>query len=197
MVDLDYIKKVKQEYQKATEQAKQKGFVNDELVEKQTKNKEVLAQRRGVILDEMSQVEHLLNIFLATYFTHRDYTNFEQILTSNESQVWSQFYELVLGQDFFTFHQKVKLFGKLKYHKDEKFGGVFDGLTGNLHELKDMRNIVAHGFKSHGTKPEVKFLGSHKVETIDDEFMKEFNKKFEIAFLCVTKLIDSLYEIKP
>jgi len=197
MVDIGYIEKVKQKHLKATERAKQKGFTNDELIEKQTKNEEALAQRRGVILNKISEVEHLLNVFLTTYFTHRNYTNFTQILTSNESQVWSQFYDLVLGQDFFTFHQKIKLFGKLGYHKDEKFEGVFDGLTGILHELKDMRNIVAHGFKSHGTKPEVKFLGRHKVKTIDDEFMKEFNKRFEITFLCLAELIGSLYEIRP
>lgn len=185
MVDEIYIKKIREKYLESHEWAKEKGFINDELIKKQNENDEILAERRGYILNRMAELEHLLNIFLVNYFIPHQHT---------DSEIWGNFYGLILGKDFFSLHQKIKLFGEIGYHKNIKFNKVFDGLTGILNELKDMRNIVAHGYKRHGTKPEVTFLGSHSFKNIDDNFMNEFSKKFEIAFLSLSELIDSFIE---
>ena len=181
MVDEKYIEKIRKDYFKASQYARAKGYTNNELEEKQDNNEELLAKRRGYILNRMSEIEHQLNLFLARYFT-----------PAPDITLHGTFYDLVLGKDFFTLHQKIKLFGELKFHKDKEFKNVFDGLTGVLHELKDMRNIMAHGHKAHYTEPTMTFLGSHKSKNIDEIFMRKFNKNFEIAFFSLAELNDFL-----
>ncbi|MBW3020098.1 hypothetical protein KY334_02270 [Candidatus Woesearchaeota archaeon] len=171
MVDKEYIDSIRQKYLKISEIAKQEGITSEEIIEKQNENDLILAEKRGYILNRMTEFEHLLNTILTNYFASKK----------------DDFYNLILGKEFFTLHQKIKLFGELQLHKHETFENVFKGLTGLMHELKEMRNLVAHGSKSHGMEPKIGYVGKTS-KTLDDEFMNDFNEKFETVFLALNEL---------
>ncbi len=178
MVDENFIEEYRKKLDAAGKKALEEGYVTEELNKKQYDNEMDLSKKRGYLLNRMTEIEHSLNLVLTTYFV--DFDKF------------FDFQNLILGKEFFTLFQKINLFKELKIHKKEEFGNKFDGLTGVLLDLMKIRNIVAHGFKVHGTKPIVCFLGTDKHYTIDKDFMDDFSNKFQIAFYCLNELYSLL-----
>ncbi|MBW2998568.1 hypothetical protein KY321_03430 [Candidatus Woesearchaeota archaeon] len=171
MVDKEYIESIKKKYLDISELAKKEGITTDEIIEKQNDNDHKLAEKRGYILNRLTEFEHLLNTIITNYFASKK----------------DEFYNLILGKEFFTLHQKIRLFGELQLHKNEHFENKLKGLTGLMHDLKEMRNLVAHGTKAHGMEPRVSYVGK-KSKALDDEFMNDFNEKFETVFLALNEL---------
>jgi len=181
MVDLDYIKTIKEKYEKSNQWAKDKGYTNDEHENKQKENDKKLAEIRGVVLNRIVEIEHTLSIFLTEYFS---------------KDIRPDLYEHIFSKEFFTFGDKIKVFKNIGYHKKEEFGEKYNGLTGILMELNEFRNLIAHGVKFHYTRAEIGYPYSGKGKLLDEQSRKEFFKNFEIALFCLFDLQDKLMNEK-
>ena len=171
MVNVD-IKKIVKEHLEAKKSFKEQGFLTDKLDSDQRKNDGVVAEIRGYIINRMVELENFLNVFLGTYFVE-DY---------------SKFHKFILSEEFFTLRQKVIIFGKIGYHKNKRFNGKYDGLTKILDELVSIRNLIAHGYFTHFTRPEIKKLKQKVPTKLNEEFKENFAKNLIIAIHCLDEL---------
>ncbi len=176
------VKDLKKKFNNSTEYCKKAGYTNEEHQKKQKQNSDKVASIRGGIINSMVDFEHFLCIFLSSYFCEH----------------WkdTEFYEHILAQDFFTAHQKIKLFRRIGYYKQEKYKGKYKGLSGIMSKLNELRNLVAHGTPFHFTKPELGFPYSGKAIHFDDALAKKFRTAFEQVYFSLYLLNEDLQEEK-
>lgn len=174
------IKELKEKFDHATEHCKKAGYTSDEHMQKITNNSEKVASIRGGIINTMVDFEHFLCLFLSKYFS--------------SDMKETEFYENILAQDFFTTFQKIKLFERIGYHKQEKYKGKYNGLTGIMIKLNELRNLVAHGTHFHFTRPELGMPYSGKATSFDDKLAKRFRAAFEQAYYSLYLLDEDLQE---
>ena len=174
MNDID-ISDAKDKLKKSREWALEKGIIDKKLLEKQRENDRKIAEIRGHILNRVVELEDQLNTFISVYFT-------------GNTERTRDFYDLILSEEFFTFHQKIKLFDRIAYHKQESFAGKYDGLAAYLHKVKEIRNLVAHGHRIDPLQPRIRMLSKKKPTTIDQNFLEEFKKSFETSLFSLVEL---------
>jgi len=128
------------------------------------KNIDTTRKGRGYIIDRVIQMEILLNQIISSFF-------------SDDKEKYKNFNELILNKEFFTLHQKIKIFSELKLHKDKKFDKKFEGLTERLFEVNKIRNKVAH-LNDNPYNPgfNVKIKDKTKRVQLNDKFLKEFEE---------------------
>jgi hypothetical protein len=165
----------KNRFAQAREMALGKGVVDESALLAQKENDRKIAEIRGLLLNRTAELEHQLNLFLSFYFTRDEKRAME-------------FYDEVLSKEFFTLHQKIALFGELAYHKQERFGGKFDGLTAALHKVKEFRNLIAHGHKASATELRIRTLTMKEPVLLDDKFIASFKEAFEASFFSLVEL---------
>ena len=152
------------------------GLTNEEHIKKQHENEKRIALARGEILNDVNQLEHILNMFLATYFT-------------NDGSKYSEMYDLILAKEYFAFSKKIELLDEIGYHKKSEFGNKYEGLIGLLRAVNKKRNLVAHGFQTHFTEPQVRLLNKDDSFTmLDEKFMSQFRDEMESCFCCLSDL---------
>jgi len=173
---------LRKKFQDAVDWGKKAGYTNDKHQKELKDNSEKVASIRGGIINSMVDFEHFLCIFLSSYFC--------------ENWKETEFYENILAQDFFTTYQKIKLFQRVGYHKQKKYKGKYNGLSGIMLKLNELRNLVAHGTPLHFTKPELGFPYSGKATHFDDNLAKRFGNAFEQAYYCLSLLDEDLKEEK-
>jgi F0F1-type ATP synthase delta subunit len=166
---------IKERFAKAREQAIGSGAIDQKTLHEQKENDRKIGEIRGLLLNRTAELEHQVNLFLAYYFTRDEKRAME-------------FYDQVLSKEFFTLHQKIALLGELGYHKQERFKGRFDGLTGRLHRVKDIRNLIAHGHKASASEPKVRMLTMKEPVALDDKFLSDFKEAFESSFFSLVEL---------
>jgi len=166
---------IKERFAKAREEAIGSGAVDQKALHEQKENDRRIAEIRGLLLNRTAELEHQLNLFLSYYF-------------AREEKRAMEFYDQVLAKEFFTLHQKIALFGELKYHKQERFKGRFGGLTGRLHRVKDIRNLIAHGHKASASEPKVRMLTMKEPAVLDERFIADFKDAFESSFFSLVEL---------
>jgi hypothetical protein len=166
---------IKERFAHAREGALGAGIVDEKALQAQKENDRRIAEVRGLLLNRTAELEHQLNLFLSFYFT-RD----ERLATG--------FYGQLLTKEFFTLHQKIALFGELGYHRHARFGSRFDGLTARLHKVKELRNIVAHGYKASAAEPMVRTPAMKGPVALDDAFIAAFKEAFEASFFSLVEL---------
>jgi len=176
------VEKIKGKYALARKKAIESGAVNERMLKAQKENDLRIAEVRGLILNRTAELEHQLNHFIAWYFTY------------NERRAVS-LYDALLTKEFFTLHQKIVLFGEIGYHKRKDFGGRFDGLSAQLHKVKEMRNLLAHGHKASATEPLIRMLSQNEPTRLDDQFMAQFKLSFEAAFFSLVELNEHIRSI--
>lgn len=176
------IDSIKKELNEATEYVKRIGYTNDEHLRKIEDNSGEVAKIRGGIINTMVDFEHFLCIFLSRYFCDMDKS--------------IEFYEHILSQDFFTMKQKIELFRKIGYHKQEKYKGKYDGLSGIMFKLNELRNLVAHGTRYHFTKPKLGYPYSGKAIDFDSSLAKKFRNAFDQAHYSLYLLNEDLEKEK-
>ena len=174
------IKNLKKKFDDATKYCKKAGYTNDEHMKKISNNSEKIASIRGGIINSMVDFEHFLCLFLSSYFS--------------KDMKETEFYEYILAQDFFTTYQKIKLFQRIGYHKQDKYKRKYDGLSGIMIKLNALRNLVAHGTHFHFTRPELGFPYSGKSTQFDGNLAKRFRSAFEQAYYSLYSLNEDLQE---
>lgn len=173
---------LKKRFEEATEYCKKAGYTNDEHQKMLKNNSEKVASIRGGIINSMVDFENFLCIFLSSYFCEH----------------WkdTEFYEHILSQDFFTTYQKIKLFERIEYHKQKKYRKKYDGLSGIMFKLNELRNLVAHGTHFNYARPELGFPYSGKSTHFDDNLARRFRNAFEQAYHSLYLLNEDLNEEK-
>lgn len=177
------IKSMKNRFDESTEFCKKAGYTNDEHQKKIKENSDKVASIRGGIINSMVDFEHFLCLFLSSYFC-------------GETMKETEFYEKILSKDFFTTYQKIKLFERIAYHKQKKYKGKYNGLSGIMFKLNNLRNLVAHGTHFHFTKPELGFPYSGKATCFDNELAKRFKHGFDQAYFSLYLLNEDLHKEK-
>jgi len=177
MVDLNYLKEIKEKYKNSLEKAKNIGYINKDFEKINLSNDNKIAEIRGNILNKMIGLEHSLCVFLSMYFSEKKS---------------KEFYEHILSKDFFTMAQKIKLFNKIKYHEKPEFKDSYKDLGKILMKLSEWRNFIAHGTKFSIIHPKVGYPHSNKVVVLDNEFIKKFSQYFDIAIFCILDLQDKI-----
>lgn len=124
---------------------------------------EEVAAIRGGVLSSMIDFENLLCTFLSSYFCEEKDT---------------EFCEKVLSQDFFTTYQKIKLFQRIGYHKKEKYKGKYNGLSGTMLKLNELRNLVAHGIQFGFLEPKLGFPFSGESTHFNNDLAQRFKNAF-------------------
>jgi len=180
MVNID-LKARRKEVDDAYAQLIKEGQTSEELIKKQNDNSKRIALARGEILNYFAYLEHLLNMFLANYFTANDHSKYFEM------------YDLIFAKEYFAFSKKIELLDKIGYHKKDEFGNKYDGLVGLLKKVNKKRNLVAHGFQTHFTEPEVRLLSKEDSFTkLDDKFLSDFRKDADLCFWCLSDLRDHI-----
>ncbi|MBU2637721.1 MAG: hypothetical protein KJ955_02010 [Nanoarchaeota archaeon] len=120
-----------------------------------------LHEFRGKVLTKSVYIECLLDFILSKYFCN------------NTTDV--EFRTGVLGKEFFTFMQKIKIFSELQIHKRPHFKGEYDGYSEKLFNLAEIRNAFAHGHLDTEEKT-ILYLRGDKQKTlqIDEQLQKQF-----------------------
>ena len=119
---------------------------------------------RGYIIDKVIQMEVLLDQIISSFF-------------SDDKDKYEKFNKLILNKEFFTLHQKIKIFSELQLHKDKKFEKKFDELVKRLYEVNKIRNIVAHVYDDFSTPGfSVTLKEKTKRVQLNDEFIEEFER---------------------
>ena len=170
---------VKDRFARMTEKAIASGAVNRKDLEAQKENDRKIAEIRGLLLNRSAELEHQLNLFLAFYFTR------------NEDRA-AEFYDEILAREFFTMHQKITIFGELEFHKQERFKKRFVGLTRSMLKVKELRNIMAHGYKAGWTEPKVSTFTRKEPIALDDKLIAEFKEAFEASFFSLIELNEEI-----
>lgn len=98
------------------------------------KDKE-LKRLRGEIIEKVVYLEKLMNYIIASYFC--------------KEQTKQIFMEHVLEKEHFTFSEKCKLFHELQIHKPSQLKNKYNGYSGKLMKINEIRNAFAHGFLQH------------------------------------------------
>lgn len=176
--DID-IEGIKGRFASARKQALDSGAVDEKALKAQMENDRKIAETRGLILNRTAELEHQLNLFLAYYFTRKE-------------EAAMVFYDRLLTKEFFTFHQKIVLFSDIGYHNGKEFSGRFEGLSGELHKVKDIRNLLAHGHKASSDEPMIRTLTQKAPVRLDTRFMSEFKAAFETSFFSLIELNASI-----
>ena len=153
--------------------------LSDELWNELMKNINVSRKGRGYVIDRVVQMEILLDQLICAFFT-------------NDKDKNSKFYNRILNKEFFTLHQKIKVFSELELHKHEKFNGRFSGFTGLLHEANAIRNIVAHQEEDPYTPGfNVTIKNIKKKVQLNDDFLNEFESFMQEIY---RSLFEIMYE---
>jgi hypothetical protein len=168
---------LKMKFFRASESLKNLGHTNDELEKRQAVNSDNISIIRGNIISGMAELEQMLCMFLSKYFG------------KDKS---SDFYKHILAQDFFTTHQKIKLFQRIGYHKQDKYNGKYGGLSGMMFKLNELRNVVAHGMKFHFTRPEIGYPYSGEIVHFDEDLGKTFTNAYEQVWFSLWLLTEDL-----
>ncbi len=109
-------------------------------------------------------MEILLNQIISSFF-------------SDDKDRYENFNELIINKEFFTLHQKIKIFSELKLHKDKKFENKFDKLTERLFEVNKIRNKFAHlNDDPYNPGFNVKIKDKTKRVQLNNEFLEEFEE---------------------
>jgi len=173
------IEGIKGKFALERKRALESGAVKSSVLEAQKENDRKIAEIRGLILNRTAELEHQLNLFISHYFTR-------------DENAAMEFYDRLLTKEFFTFHQKIVLFGDIGYHNGKGFDGRFEGLTGELHKVKEIRNLLAHGHKASADTPMIRTLTQKAPVRLDARFMSEFKAAFETAFFSLVELNNQL-----
>ncbi len=142
---------------------------------------EIAHNVRSRILNYAISIEMLLQDFIRDYFVKEDSKKLK-------------FAELIVGKEFFTFEQKIRVFGKIiEELKNVKIINPIKGeydLTSNRKELlkklryiREIRNVIAHihPFRDAGTNAiGIIYRPNKKSKEImlDEVFAKEFFDKY-------------------
>lgn len=120
-----------------------------------------LHEFRGKVLTKSVYIECLLDFILSKYFCN------------NTSDV--EFRTRVLGKEFFTFFQKIKIFYELQIHKLPHFKDKYEGYSEKLYNLDEIRNAFAHGYLDTEEKT-ILYLHGNKQKTlqINEQLQKQF-----------------------
>jgi hypothetical protein len=169
---------LKAKFNHATEYCIKAGYTDEEHQKKLKENSDRVASIRGGIINSMVDFEHFLSLFLGIYFSGMEKC--------------TDFCEYILTQDFFTTYQKIKLFQRIGYHKQKKYKGKYDGLSGIMFKLNKLRNLVAHGTFFHFTKPELGFSYSGKSTHFDGDLAKKFKDAYEQVYYSLYMLDQDL-----
>lgn len=169
----------KDRFAQARDNALEKGVVDKGALLAQKENDRKIAEIRGLLLNRSAELEHQLNLFLAFYFTR-------------EERLAAEFYDELLSKEFFSLHQKITVFGELAYHKQERFKGRYVGLTRRLLKVKELRNLMAHGYKASGSEPKVSTFTRKEPVALDDRFIASFKEAFEASFFSLVELNEDI-----
>jgi len=154
-------------------------------MKKRIDNYTSLAMVRGAVLNNMTKLESLLNVFLAAYFTRDSFIGYDD------------FMRVVLSSDAMTFGRKVQMFREIKYCERKEFGEKYKPLPHLLGKLNEKRNVLAHGFSEHPTEPRLRKPNKTEHENIDEKFLKEFADEYSNALSLLTGVLsDLLAEVK-
>jgi len=183
MVNLEHIQKIRKRLDDSMKRAYEDGLMTKELRKKQIENDDRIAKSRGEILNRMAELEHMLNLYIAYHYCIS--------VTGARGKVLA-FMQDILQREWFSLSKKIELFEKIGYHKRKEFNNVYDGLEGVLKSLRNTRNLVAHGFKVHWTRPEMSLLHKKGRYLLNRSFMQKFSSEYEIAFISISALTDAL-----
>jgi hypothetical protein len=170
---------IKGRFAEARKDAIGSGVVDERTLSLQKENDRRIAEIRGLLLNRSAELEHQLNLFLAFYFT-------------KDEKLAMEFYDQLLSKEFFTLHAKITLFGELEYHKQERFEGRYEGLTRRLLRVKELRNLMAHGFKANRLEPKVSTFTRKEPVALDDGFIAGFKEAFEASFFSLVELNEDI-----
>jgi hypothetical protein len=160
------------------------GVIDEKTLSAQKENDRRIAEIRGLLLNRSAELEHQLNLFLAYYFTR-------------EEKRAMEFYDEVLAKEFFTLHQKITILGELGYHKQERFGGKYEGLARRLLRVKELRNLMAHGYKVGGQEPKISTFTRKEPVSLDPDFIAGFKEAFEASFFSLIELNEEIRKNNP
>ena len=147
------------------------------------KNLNLNRKGRGYIIDRVIQMELMLDDMLANHFCEK-------------KEEYLSFKELIISKEFFTLHQKIKLFRDLGLHKQDKFKKQFVGLSGRLMEANEIRNKVAHvSIDLENPKINIKLNNKSQAVYLDDNFLNEFEDFMTKIYTSLMKItIDSNFK---
>ena len=155
----------------------------EELIENVRKHKKIIREARAKIIDDAISIEAMLDSILTQFF-----------IENGDKQNIFQFD--VLAREFFTFHQKIRIFSELGLHRDPKYKDKFKGLTGKLDYIKDMRNAVAHGLPFLGEPKILYFKQKQRTLELNNLEMQKFDETIDFVLDALSEVFDDILSIK-